>query len=179
MKQYNGKKRLIQSYFYNKITNNTSFVGLAGNNLDLHITDINLVIGKCKRNKAYIYDLDANVIDKFKALETPRINLINTNILNCRIERFIDLDLMDTLSTIQGIVYHIFNQQYIKYSNSNYKNNTINTFMFTYSLRNNKRDLNKFLICLFEDKPKLNIVNIECKTYRDSCPMCTVQIQYN
>lgn len=174
MKDYSGKKRLIQSYFYNKVTTKTSIVALAGNNLDLHITDFKNILGKKK--KAFIYDVDNSVIAKFKYLENEQIQLINSNVINCEICRFIDLDLMATLSSIEGIVYYIFNSQYRKYKFGTYKNTT-KTFMFTYSTRGNKRDIYKFLNAMFEDK-QISILYKEIKPYRDSSPMCTVFIQY-
>ena len=152
-------------------------VALAGNNLDLHITDIQHIIGKTK--KAYIYDINIKVIEKFKYLENKQVKLINSDILHCSIERFIDLDLMQTLSSIEEIVYYVFNKQYKKYLGRRTITGHIpNTIMFTYSLRNNSRNLEHFLQALFQDK-NINIISKEYITYRDGCPMCTVQIVYN
>lgn len=175
LKQYNGKKREIQSYFYHKVQNKSNIVALAGNNLDLHITDFNLILGNTK--KAYVYDINKSVINKFKYLENYQLQLICDNILNCRIERFMDIDLMQTLQSIEGIVYYLFNRQYQTYCNRKQKH-IVNTFMFTYSLRKNSRNIDRFLQSLYIDK-KINIISKEYITYRDGCPMCTVQIQYN
>lgn len=176
-KQYNGRKRQIQNYFYQKVSNTTNVVALAGNNLDLHITDIQHIIGK--NHKAYIYDINTSVINKFKYLENKQVKLINSDILLCNIERFIDLDLMKTLGAIEGIVYYVFNKQYRKFArNKNMTKHIHNTFMFTFSLRNNHRPLENFLVALLQDKKDINIISKEILTYRDGCPMCTVQIIY-
>lgn len=175
LKQYNGRKRKIQYYFYQKVTTSSNVVALAGNNLDLHINDFKHIISR-KNTKAYVYDMCEEVISKFKHLEQEhKLQLICDNILNCNIERFMDIDLMATLNSIQGIVYHLFNEQVMKYKNVNTKN--INTFMFTYCLRKNTKDLNFFLESLLKDR-QISISNVEHKTYRDGAPMCTVQIQW-
>ena len=177
-KQYTGKKRLIQSLLYHKCKENSNVIALAGNNLDLHLEDIRHIIGNKKT--AYVYDIDEMVVNNFKYLESNQIKIINSDILNCRIERFMDIDLMQTLQTIEGLIYYIFNKQYRKFYKNSYRLDATvtNTFMFTFALRRNKRDVNKFINCLLEDK-KLNIVHKEIISYRDGCPMCTVQIQYN
>ena len=85
LKQYNGKKREIQSYFYHKVQNKSNIVALAGNNLDLHIIDFSLILGNTK--KAYVHDINKSVINKFKYLENYQLQLICDNILNCMTEK--------------------------------------------------------------------------------------------
>jgi hypothetical protein len=123
------------------------------------------------RSKAFIYDLDINVINKFKHLSSEKIELINDDILNCNIERFIDLDLMCTLDNSRHIISYIFDKQIIKYKNNKY----IKTFMFTYCHRNNSRVMiSKVLRKILSND--IEFKSIETKSYRDGAPMCTVQI---
>lgn len=170
MKNYNGKKRDIQSYFYKRSPTKSNIIALAGNNLDLHIEDFKHIL--TKKAVAYIYDTNKTVINKFKYLENKQLKLINDDLINCRIERFIDADLMCTLTSSMGILLYLLRKQWNKYNT--YKD-YYKTFMFTYCLRNNTIELNNFLQLI-----KLTIsyhdISIEHKTYRDGSPMCTVQI---
>ena len=174
-KQYTGKKREVQYHFYNKVQSTSNIVALAGNNLDLHIKDFKHITTGNK--KAYVYDLSEEVISKFKYLEENHsIVLIKDNVINCRIERFMDIDLMRTLDTTQGTLFYLFNEQYMKYSRTDYrKSDKVSAFMFTYCLRNNKTDIHDFInmLCMGKDLKELDI---DIKTYRDGAPMCTTQI---
>lgn len=174
-KQYIGKKRQIQSYFYNKVTTNSNIVCLTGNNLNLHVLDFEHILNTPSK-KAYVYDLSEDVINKFKYLEQDYpIELIHDNILNCKIERFMDIDLMATLQTTQGIIFYLFNEQYRKYNL--YTTNLVNTFMFTYCYRNNRVNVEDLLNSMKINK-ELHIISEESISYRDGAPMCTVQIQW-
>lgn len=179
IKQYTSKKREVQYHFYNKVQQKSSITALAGNNLDLHIKDILPLLSR--QSKAYIYDLNKQVINKFKYLSElhNKVQLINDNILNAKITRFMDIDLMATLNTTQGIIYYLFTEQYLKYKQSSQisNKNKINTFMFTYCLRGKNRDLNSFIYSMLKEK-NINIVELESMTYRDGAPMCTVQLQW-
>lgn len=169
MKQYSGKKRQIQSYFYKKSPTRSNVVALAGNNLDLHIKDFNNIL--TSQSKAYIYDLDINVIRRFKYLESKQILLINDNIFNSRIERFMDIDLMQTLTTIHPIITHLLLKQYRKHKyNDKYK-----TFMFTYAHRGNKYNIEEY-IKYIKSLIDINIINFEYILYKDTSCMYTVQI---
>lgn len=175
MKQYDKKKRVIQSHFYNQIPTKSNITALAGNNLDLHINDI--LPNLTSRSKAYIYDLSLDVIAKFSYLQGlhPNINLINDNIINAKINRIIDVDLMATLNTIQGIVFYLFQEQYNKYKSIS--NDKWNTFMFTHCLRNNKINTNDFIRDMLVSNKNI-VYKSETITYRDGAPMSTTQIQW-
>lgn len=168
-KQYNGKKRLIQSYFYHKSPTRGSIVALAGNNLDLHVNDFNHIF--YKTSKAFVYDLSSDVITKFNYLNNKHVRLIHGNVLSCEPQQFMDIDLMKTLSTTQRIIKYLFLEQYYKFKNDIKEK----TFMFTYCLRQNKLALEQFIAELKQYATDV-IFNYEYKTYRDGAPMCTVQI---
>lgn len=171
-KSYKGKKREIQSYFYNKSPTISNIVGLGGNDLNLHIEDFESITNQ--KSKIYIYDLNKNVINKFKYLSKldNRIKLINSNISKCKIERFIDLDLMCSLNTSLGLILDILIKQWKKY---NSYINYYKTFMFTYAHRGNTiniDDVLKLMKIILNNK----ISDVEIIKYKDTSLMYTVQI---
>ena len=186
MKTYDNRKREIQQLFYNNSPTRSNVVALAGPNLDLHIKDIKSIL--TPKSKAYIYDIDLNVINKFKYLESDnQIKLIHGNVLSGRIERFMDIDLMVTLSTSNRLIKYLFQEQYYKYKNSPF----YKTFMFTYCHRKNKFPIERFLKLLFLFQSDDKIDNIYLNTtysiknrikdiydvsYREGAPMHTIQI---
>lgn len=171
-KSYKNKKREIQSYFYSKSPTISNVVALGGNNLNLHIKDFESITNE--KSKIYIYDLNKNVINKFKYLSEldNKIKLINSNVSKCKIERFIDLDLMCTLNTSIGLILDTLIKQWKKYCTYI---NYYKTFMFTYAHRGNTIDINNILNLMkiiLNDK----IVDCEIIKYKDTSLMCTVQI---
>lgn len=174
-KSYKGNKRKIQSYFYNKSCTKSNVVGLAGNNLKEYLIDINLIL--TTKAKAYIYDINPSVIRNFQFLIelNSKLKLINAPIQGCRIERFMDIDLMATYKTTGNIIEFLFKEQLRKYEKIS--NTKSKTFMFTHCLRkgiNTKYIIGYYLTLLQLADKKL--ISWEEKTYRDGAPMSTVQI---
>jgi len=180
MKTYNNNtKRNIQSYFYNKSKVRGNVVCLVGSSFDKHINDIKTILNTKGIAKAYCYDNDKDVINRFKHLETNNIKLIYNNIAAARIERFMDIDLMSTLITTGNVIEYLFKEQVYKYKNVQLRKYH-KTFMFTASRRKTgTKMIHDFTNSLIN---KLNIdwtmLDVEIKHYHDTSVMSTVQINW-
>jgi hypothetical protein len=171
-KQYSNKKRQIQSYFYAKSPTKSNILALAGNNLELHLKDFESIL--TTKSKAFVYDINPDVINKYRHLENANIKLIHSNVSQAKPERFIDLDLMCTLNTSTGLLIDMLTKQWKRFHINSY-DNKYKTFMFTYANRGNKVDINNVLSimnCILNNR----VIDIEIIRYYDTSIMYTVQI---
>jgi hypothetical protein len=193
------KKRFIQTFFYSSSkTKKSSALILCGPDLDSHVSDFK-ILSNAYLCSLHIYELDKktylkNLKDSEKYSKL-KINIVNDNIINARICRFVDLDFCTSLHTNFPTIESIYNKmKNIKPYNEKVLNKHI---IITFSLRDGSfgtklEDSIQQLCDLFgisnnfkplDLLPKSYIMKHATKdcmysTYKDGATMCTFSYQF-
>lgn len=190
-------KRWIQRFFYmsSKLSND-SVLMLCGPDIISHYNDYKL-IGNRGTSKLYIAELDTKTYEQnvkdLQKINNLKYSIVNDDIINCRVKKFVDLDFCKFLeSTI-----HIVAVVYKKMLNLKTRNNSRNRhLLITFSINrsgifNLESDIESLCILFgisndfvkHSDFPNSNIMRhktADCmySTYRDGTPMCTFSYQF-
>ena len=193
------RKRFIQTLFYSSSkVRNSNILMLCGPDLASHVHDFRIVNPGAQSVKLNIYELNHKTylknINDAKNYNGIRFNIVNNNIRNAKIRRFVDLDFCSVLNNSFDIVEEMYNKML---NILPYKGKILNKhILVTFSLRNKQgiildEPIQK-LCDLFgisnefeklDSFPKLNIMkhkNKDCmySAYRDGSPMCTFSFQF-
>lgn len=194
------KKRWIQTFFYSTSkVHQANVLILCGPDLNSHVADFKLISGVHRDLSLTIYETDRktylkNVRDS-KKYPTININIINDDIINAKVTRFVDLDFCCSLYTSFPIVEKIYNSMKNKCGTAK---KTLNKhILITFCVRDGNigtklKDSINDLCNLFgisnkfkplDLLPKTNImkhVSKDCmfSTYKDGTPMCTFSYQF-
>ena len=153
-----------------------------------------------KEARIYSYEIDWNSyclqwesISELQRKDSKKIILNFQNVIDCKVNRFIDLDLMCTIINGENIIRHVFVKQYEIYKTCNERK----VFNFTLSIRgNNPENIFAFIEKLLNLKIKKKFTStndycieytfihdsseffIKAWSYRDTSPMLNFLIQY-
>lgn len=189
-------KRWIQRFFYmSSKLKNDSVLMLCGPDIISHYNDYKL-IGNHGTSKLYIAELNKKTYEQnikdLQKINNLKYSIVNDDIINCKVRKFVDLDFCKFLeSTI-----HIVAVVYKKMLNLKTRNNTNRHLLVTFSINryaifNLESDIESLCILFginndfvkHPDFPNSNImkhktVNCMYSTYRDGAPMCTFSYQW-
>lgn len=191
------RKRFIQTLFYSSSkVKRSNILILCGPDLASHVHDYRIINATGNKNIGLIiYELDKKTyiqnINNSKNYSNIKFTIVNDNILNAKIRRFVDLDFCSSLDSSIYIVEEMYNKML---NIIPYKGKILNKhILVTFSIR--KQNFNNCIQKLcdlfginneFEKLdllPKTNIMkhkNKDCmySTYRDGTPMCTFSFQF-
>lgn len=187
------RKRFVQRLIYNMSHVRGNMLILCGPALKAHVNDSKIIL-RMKDAICYIYELNTetylqNVKDMKKITTKYKFKIINADVLNAKIRRFIDLDfcnlLTDTILTVSTIYFKMkalpfnYNKHLIvTFTNRGAKlNSDIQLLCNTYNI-SNKFEKNKCFPGLNMYTHVDNSVDAFYITYRDGQPMTSFSYQW-
>lgn len=191
-------KRFVQSLLYSLSNVRSNVLMLCGPALEYHLIDAKKIFHPtCTKSKCVIYEIDNTMylqnMRDLKNINYPyEVEIHNDNIVNAKIQRFVDFDACATLDTLLPTINILYNKMKKLHVNTKYKN-----IIVTCTLRrNNKKESIEKLCKLFGiynsfNKTDIKLTNncrlYEIKThsyiaryipYRDGSPMLSFSFQW-
>lgn len=194
-----SKKRFIQTFFYRSSkVKKSSVLMLCGPDVISHYNDYMIISSNSGNSKLYIAEIDTKVYNKniidLKKIKNLKYNVVNDDIINCPIRRFVDLDFCSLLNTNLKTINTMYNKMlkiksklnkhilvtFAINRNSHGTDNTsfednINSLCKLFNITN---DFIKLDLLPHSNIMKHNTVDCMYSKYRDGAPMCTFSFQF-
>lgn len=194
-----SKKRFIQRFFYNSSkVKHSSILMLCGPDVISHYIDYRIISSNSGHSKLYIAEIDTIVYNKnildLKKIKSLNYSIVNDDIINCPVRRFVDLDFCKTLNSTLTTVDVMYNKMlkmktklnkhilvtFAINRNSHGRDTTsfqdnINSLCKLFNITN---DFSKLDLLPHSNIMKHNIVDCMYSKYRDGSPMCTFSFQF-